>query len=373
MGLFGLIRNTKERNASNQNESDSSRLQTIYFKNGHLFRVVGKDKDNWYDADIVVSDGKTYDLRVTTEIWLIPTPSFGIVDSFNEYGATGMLDYVLRMKAGNCFNRNEKELCSALLWKSTQFMFANKYCNWHQKDYERLINWHLQMGMIDEVEKAKKYLAEKGFIIIDKPTKNKGDTERNCGCGSPERKNVTQIMTAADRERAIVDMTTNEHVQTLANFPFTWNQPIRKYIAPQSHPFVYMNITGENVHIVKSELSTMNKVIAADVKKYKSLPFLAIPVNELEFHESSERGYTRFIFTPITLTGKPAKHPVTIFFTTDLLNKKDTSHGEITYDRTGKISKGHVYFWRNGEGYFLYYKTIDSVLTLYKLERSGIG
>lgn len=141
-------------------------IQTIYFKDGQLFRVVGKDEQNWYDADMLVSDGKTYDLRAAGNIWSIHVPSFGVIDVMDGYGTTGMLDYVLRMKAGNCFNRNEKELCSALLWKSTQLMFANTFCGWQQDDFKRLIEWHLQMDMMGEAKKARTYLESKGVSFV---------------------------------------------------------------------------------------------------------------------------------------------------------------------------------------------------------------
>lgn len=144
-------------------------IQKIFFKNGQLFRVVGKDETNWYDADILISDGDPYDLRVVAEIWSIRVPFFAVTDVMKGYGATGTLDYVLRMKAGKCFNRNEKELCSALLWKSSQLMLANQFGGWRADDFKRLIDWHFQMGMVAEADKARDYLARKGISFVSQP------------------------------------------------------------------------------------------------------------------------------------------------------------------------------------------------------------
>lgn len=181
-----------------------------------------------------------------------------------------------------------------------------------------------------------------------------------------------KYFSTSDKELAIVNMTTDAHINALVGFPFDWNCPIKKYIAPQSHPFVYMDIVGTNIDAVKLELSKVNSIISMDVKKHHGWPDLLIPIDDLIFVESPHHGFTRFFFTPVTLTGKPAKHPMSLFFTTDTSDHENTTHGEFTYDKTGKISKGHVYFWIKGEGYFLYYKTIDGVLTLYDTNHISI-
>ena len=142
---------------------EKSDAQTIYFKNGKMYKVHPADKESWYDARYLVSDGITYDLEKVHDIQKIPVPSFAEFDSMMDgYGITGSLDYVIRMKAGAFYNRNEKELCSACLWKSAQLMLANKAVCWQKKDFDRLINWHLELGMYDEAEKAKKYLSRYG-------------------------------------------------------------------------------------------------------------------------------------------------------------------------------------------------------------------
>lgn len=160
MGLLDALKNTVANTIKQTFDG-----QTLFFKNGQLYKIIG-DQENWYDPKYIVSDGKQFDLSSTSSIADIPVPKFGIIDVASGYGTTGMLDYVLRMKSGNCFNRHEKDLCSALLWKSTELMFANKYCNWKQNDFERIIDWHIQMGMTEDAEKARKYLTAYGISSV---------------------------------------------------------------------------------------------------------------------------------------------------------------------------------------------------------------
>ena len=134
-------------------------IQTIYFCNGKLYKVIGKDPDNWYDADILISDGITYDLHSADHIRSIPIPNFDQHDNLmSGYGITGSLEYVLRMKAGALYNRYERELCSACLWKSTEMMFAFEH-RWQKKDFDRIIHWHYELSMPEEAEKAKAWLS----------------------------------------------------------------------------------------------------------------------------------------------------------------------------------------------------------------------
>jgi hypothetical protein len=145
----------------NNNEvSPPTDEQTIYFKNGKMYKVYPSDEDSWYDARYLVSDGILYDLENVEDVMSIPTPSFNNQEDHMEgYGVTGSLDYVIRMKAGKMYNANRKELCSACLWKSTELMFANPSIAWSKTDYNRLIYWHLEMGMEEEANKARDYLS----------------------------------------------------------------------------------------------------------------------------------------------------------------------------------------------------------------------
>lgn len=132
--------------------------QTIYFKRGKMYKVYPTDEESWYDARYLVSDDVLYDLENISDIKKIPVPKFDKSDDMmSGYGVTGSLDYVLRMKAGKFYNRSEKELCSACLWKSTELMFSSGI-GWKKEDYMRIVYWHNELGMFDDAKKAEKYL-----------------------------------------------------------------------------------------------------------------------------------------------------------------------------------------------------------------------
>lgn len=140
--------------------------QTAYFKNGKLYKLYPADLDNWYDVRYLVSDNRVYDLEKVEDIGKISIPEFKRMENDN-YGATGLLDYVLRMKSHYFYQRKEKELCSVCLWKATEMMFANPLCKWSKKDYDRILKYHFLLGMDEEAERAKKYLESKGMIFTE--------------------------------------------------------------------------------------------------------------------------------------------------------------------------------------------------------------
>ena len=338
--------------------------QTLYFKKGQLYKIVG-NKENWYDPRYIVSDGIKFDLADPLQINAVPIPEFGLIDTLSGYGSTGMLDYVLRMKAGNCFNRQEKSLCSALLWKSTELMFANKYCAWRQSDFEHIIDWHRKLGMENEAQKAKSYLQSEGLYIIEhKPATNK-KTQTNCKSKEKSRAK----MSVDEKEREIVKMTMDSDLLLLAGFPFVWNQKLKKNLDPGTHAYSYINISGENIDVVKKEIGSMNNIIGNDLKKYPRLPNLQIPTSSLVFSESKMQGHTKLVCCPITLTRKISKYPITLFFTTRLTPGVDSTHGELIYGQNGTVQKAKVYFWRSGRGYFFQYEASESGLELSKLEQ----
>ena len=115
MSLFSKIKNV-----FNSSFIDIPDAQTIYFKNGEMYKVNPTDKESWYDARYLVSDGVKYDLENLDDLKRIPVPKFPPHQNIMEgYGVTGNLDYVLRMKAGSFYNRKDKIMCSACLWKCT--------------------------------------------------------------------------------------------------------------------------------------------------------------------------------------------------------------------------------------------------------------
>ena len=132
------------------NEPDK---QTAYFRNGVMYKTLEDLETYYYDARFIVSDGITYDTQNLEDIRNIQIPNF----PNHAEDVTKNLDYVLRMKARLLHDRNEKELCSAMLWKSTELMLHSPI-GWSNEDYNRIIYYHNELGMFDEAEKARKFL-----------------------------------------------------------------------------------------------------------------------------------------------------------------------------------------------------------------------
>lgn len=88
-----------------------------------MYKVYPTDKESWYNARYLVSDGKTYDLENIEDIRKIPIPKFDIYDDkMTGYGITGSLDYVIRMKAGNARKNGLTEESNELYKKSIVLM-----------------------------------------------------------------------------------------------------------------------------------------------------------------------------------------------------------------------------------------------------------
>lgn len=334
---------------------------TAFFISGRLYRVSPPDSESYYDAKYIVLDNKLYDLENIEDITRIPIPDFKEIENVN-YGKS--LDYVLRMKAGAFYSRKEKELCSACLWKATEMMFSNSFCSWSKRDYIRLIYWHMELGMEDEAERAKKYLESKGMIFTEyemRERKHVSSMQSKNPVQSRKEKPQNKI-SQIEKEHVMVKNVTTDDMRKL-DMPFVCNTEVKKYVQKEEHPSAYMEISGENINIVKAEIEKMNAIIKESIKAYPSIPQnLKIPVNEIVF-QSKDYGYTQIMCTPKTFTGKPAKYPYTLFFCTDLSKHENSTHGDLTYGKDGTIQKANVCFWRNGNGFFLNFKMVDGKLT----------
>lgn len=383
MGIFDKIldvfklESTREMELSSGTSDDDiiPDGQTVYFRNGKMYKVHPTDKESWYDARYLVSDGVLYDLENLESIKSIRTPRWEMLDVMQGYGVTGSLDYVLRMKAGNLFNRKEKELCSTCLWKSTELMFSNTLMGWRKDDYTRLVYWHVQLEMYEEVEKAKNYLMQKGIIFTKveldkmKPKPKKTAEKKTTARRSPEKKKEPkkEKISYAEKELTMVQRVTLDDMKAL-NMPFVCNAEIKKFIKKGGHPFAYMDIVGENLRIFREEIEKMNKIINQSLKEYTQLPKrLKIDVGKLVYY-SERYGYTRILCEPKTYEGNLSEYPVTLSFMTDLSNLDNNTHGELVYGLSGKIEKAKICFWKNRKHAFLTYKTIDGILTLSEID-----
>ena len=378
--LFDIfkLKSTNELESSNTLpvSPQSDYQQTIYFKNGNLYKIVPKHSENWYDARYLFSDGVLYDLENIDDIKSIPIPKFNQDEAnLSEYGVTGSLDYVLRMKAKAFMDRNEKDLCSVCLWKATELMPSSGW-GWSKKDYDRLIKWHIRLGMLEQAEKAKDYLSQRGFIYTDieidaiKTLPNNEIPTAKSPIKKTAKSNRLREFTPIEKEFAIAERVTIDDMIQLTNLPFLWNAEIQKYL--DGHPFAYMDIVGDNLTIVEQEIQKMNAQIKLDLNRYKELPqSLRIPFEKLFFTKIGYYSYTRLICTPKTFTGKPSKYPINLYFTTDETKIGiSSSHGNIYYGQNGKIEKAEIHFWKNHNRTSLIYKTINGVLTLTTIEQS---
>lgn len=172
-------------------------------------------------------------------------------------------------------------------------------------------------------------------------------------------------LTFAEKELLAVQRTTQADVQQLTGFPYLWNREIEKYIQPGGHPFVYMDIVGNNLSIAKAEIAKINACIEQDKNSNAELQWLrCVPISEVVFKRSAESGYSRLMLNPVTYNGKPSEYPVTLFFMTDPWNSN--YHGSIFYGQDGAIQKAEIFI---GQGsYSLYYEVYEGALSLTRAE-----
>lgn len=172
-------------------------------------------------------------------------------------------------------------------------------------------------------------------------------------------------LTYAEKELLAVQRTTQNDVQQLKGFPYTWNRPIEKFIKTNGHPFVYMDIVGDNLAIAKAEIAKINDCIERDKKLSSALRKIkCLPISEMIFRRCIDTGYSRLILNPVTYDGKPSKYPVLLFFMSDPGNSNYS--GSIFYGQDGTIQKAEVFIGYSS--YFLYYEVYEGDLILDRAE-----
>lgn len=149
MSLFNKIKSV-----FNSSSDDVPDAQTIYFKNGEMYKVYPTDKESWYDARYLISDGVKYDLENLDDLRCIPIPAFTNIDIMHGYGITGSLEYVLRMKAGNLRRKGLLKESNSILERIHLFMGAadNGY---QEKDFLIYSHLLLKEGHFEESAKYK--------------------------------------------------------------------------------------------------------------------------------------------------------------------------------------------------------------------------
>lgn len=139
----------------------------VYYKNGNFEKVIPdincdyyENRDIFYQARYINSDGTLYDLKNSKDIASIKVPTF---DDYTIYGATFTLDYILRMKASNIRQTGDLKTSTLLLKKAHELMQASKTM-WTKNDYMRIVQWLQEDGDFDEAEK---YMIEIDKIIFN--------------------------------------------------------------------------------------------------------------------------------------------------------------------------------------------------------------
>lgn len=133
--------------------------QTLYFRNGKLIKIEHGDPNDWYDARYIVSDRKKYDLELFSDIVQIKVPKFSSPDAFDNYGITGSLDYVLRMKAGRLREKGmipESDAC----YRKATILMRESGNGYDEKPYLYLAKELLREGRFDESELEEKRIKE---------------------------------------------------------------------------------------------------------------------------------------------------------------------------------------------------------------------
>lgn len=173
-----------------------------------------------------------------------------------------------------------------------------------------------------------------------------------------------------DKQEVMVNMVTLEDMKQFKLLPFEWNCDIRKVAGPSVKPYAYMDIIGKNVDTIVDELKDMNVRLLNVHHLSPLIPMiLQIPIWDVLIEPRTQGSYSKIMCTPHTFTGRISKYPVSLHFVTELhVPDIDTTHGELFYDRNGKVAKAKICFWRNHDGYFVYFKIINGELAVVKIE-----
>lgn len=178
----------------------------------------------------------------------------------------------------------------------------------------------------------------------------------------------TSELSNADKERITVERITLEDMKRVSTLPYIWNCDIKKNFNPGSHPFAYIDLSGDNINTARNEIQKMNQLLHEAQRFVPAISLgTVIPIEDIIF-SSRTRGYTKLICTPHTFTGRPSKYPARLVFMTNLEQAANSTHGELFYGQSGNIERANIYCWKRGEGYFFFFKMVGGALTLYKIQ-----
>lgn len=129
--------------------------QTLYFKNGVLYKIDPDDDRNYYSARYYVSDGMAFDLENASDLANIPIPRYEKLHGMPNISHS--IDYVLRRKAGDLKNKGKFDLSIKCLRKANQLM-SKSPIHWSKSDYFYIVE---ELSLVNRFYEAKE---EKEFI-----------------------------------------------------------------------------------------------------------------------------------------------------------------------------------------------------------------
>ena len=144
---------------------EGNEKRIVYFIGGHVDHVsptfngdLYENRDIVYEADYIVSDGIPYSLIDVDSIRSIVIPNFEESSSLvSGLGATGSLDYDLRMRAGRYWNNGQYALSIACLEKATEMMPYSGMI-WKENDYYRIVNYLIDLGYTGKAQIWKNWI-----------------------------------------------------------------------------------------------------------------------------------------------------------------------------------------------------------------------
>lgn len=174
----------------------------------------------------------------------------------------------------------------------------------------------------------------------------------------------------SDKKEVVVNAVTLEDMKQFSQLPFAWNSSIKKVIGPSTNPYAYMDIIDENIDIVVDQLENVNVDLLYVHHLSPLIPMiLQIPTWDVLIEPRTQGSYSKIICTPHTFTGKISKYPASLLFMTELhIPDIDTTYGELFYDRNGRVAKAKICFWREHQGYFVHFQTVNDEFIVKKVE-----
>lgn len=123
---------------------------------------------------------------------------------------------------------------------------------------------------------------------------------------------------------------------------------------------------ADAVAAVKANVAKLERMLTPAVTGVPSLPSLRTNFARVEAVDSVVKvpeNRVMLSLHPLTKTGKNAKYPVEVFFSS--YGKNDNgSHGTVSYLRDGSMGKAVIHYWRNHVYYGAYFKIIDGAIAL---------